>query len=89
MKSKPRTHAGEPILPRHPRWDEFIERLAGPEGCDFQNDQWTCSGELELTKRILREMGLEESSIDVSASYFKDHSAYCDCEVVINIGRAR
>ena len=89
MKPKPRTRADEPILPRHPRWDEFIERLAGPDGCDFQKDEWICSGELEMTRRILREMGLEDASIDVSTSYFKDHSAYCDCEVVINIGRVR
>jgi len=42
-----------------------------------------------MTRRILREMGLGDASIDVSTSYFKDHSAYCDCEVVINIGRVR
>ena len=33
------------MSPSHPRWDEFLERLCGPEGCDFKAKGWTCFGD--------------------------------------------
>jgi len=78
-----------PLLPRHPRWDEFIERLAGPNACNFQTDRWTCFGDMQFTTRILREMGLDEPSINVSTAYFRDHGGYCDCEVIFNVDHPR
>ena len=76
----------EPLLPRHPRWDEFIDRLEGPEGCDFHPDHWTCHGDLRAATAILGRMGLTERAVRVSVAYFKDHGGYCDCEVVFNVG---
>ena len=28
----------------HPRFDEFIERLAGPTACNFTKTKWVCTG---------------------------------------------
>ena len=43
--------------PSHPQWDEFIERLSGPEGCNFREDSngkltWSWKGG-ELARAIL------------------------------------
>lgn len=46
------------IVPRHPRWKEFVERLAGHEGCNFGKRGWTCFGDLRFTRHILAEMGM-------------------------------
>jgi Protein of unknown function (DUF2695) len=89
MEQQPAPPACQPILPRHARWNEFLERLASPEACNFHNDQWTCFGDMRFTQRILRDMGLDEYSIEVSTTYFKDHGGYCDCEVVFNVGPQR
>lgn len=77
-----------PILPRHPRWDEFIERLSGPEGCDFTDTTCVCAGgtDKRLSRRILARMGLSERAIAISLAYFEDHGGFCDCEVVLNVG---
>ena len=84
----------EPILPRHPRWEEFVERLCGPEGCNFiegrtvNETRWTCFGgkDKRFSHRILRDMGLSEQAIAVSLAYFEDHGGHCDCEVAFNVG---
>jgi hypothetical protein len=89
MYQKPPTSTVRPILPRHPRWSEFLERLAGPEACNFQTDRWTCFGDVRFTKRILRDMGLDEPSIELSTAYFRDHGGYCDCEVILNVDTTR
>ena len=77
-----------PILPRHPRWEEFIERLCGPEGCNFTDTSWTCHGgtDKRFCRRILAAMGLSERAILVSLAYFEDHGGFCDCEVAFNLG---
>jgi len=77
------------ILPRHPRWKEFVERLAGPNGCNFGEHGWTCFGDLRFTRQLLALMGMRPAPIDVCIAYFKDHGGYCDCEVIINVARAR
>ena len=43
----------------HPRWNEFIRRLAGPEGCNFRNydaEDWDCgaTGKGVHSVRVLR-----------------------------------
>ena len=87
------TPSAEPILPRHPRWEEFLDRLCGPEGCDFQEATmtWTCFGgtDKRFSRRVLAGMGLSERAIEVSLAYFEDHGGHCDCEVVFNVGEAR
>ena len=85
MQHKKAPATRRPLLPGHPSWGEFIERLAGPEACNFRTDGWTCFGDLRFTTRILREMGLDEPSIDASAACFKGRGGYCDCEVIFNV----
>jgi hypothetical protein len=84
------------MSPNHPQWDEFLEELDGPQGCNFHlavpDDQnslrWTCvSGkERPLSRRILAEMGLTPMEIEATLSYFSQHGGYCDCEVLFNVG---
>lgn len=74
----------------HERWDEFTERLAGPEGCNFRWDEddemhWKCAGgnDKSLAAGILLRMG----DIDIPASlvYFEEHGGHCDCEIIFNV----
>ena len=76
------------MLPRHHRWNEFVRRLLGPEGCDLQGSSWTCFGDVRFTKRILQNMGFDQPSIEVSTTYFKHHGGFCDCEVLLNVAHA-
>jgi len=78
------------MTPQYPRWTEFIERLGGPEGCDFKENEegettWCCAGgrDKALAEAILTAMG----DIDVVASltYFEEHGGHCNCEILFNI----
>ena len=83
----------ELMSPDNPRWEEFMERLIGPEGCDFKQKEpnnpktatWLCDGGINrpFAKAILEKMG----NIDIEASfkYFEDNGGYCDCEIVFNV----
>jgi len=75
----------EIMTKEHPRWNEFIDRLAGKEGCDFEEDSWKCSRETDkpLASKILKSMG----NIDVTGSlkYFEKNGGYCDCEILFNV----
>lgn len=82
--------APEPVIPGHPRWREFSERLVGPEGCDFREGDdgptWKCGGGTDKSKAtaILREMG--GADVDASLAHYEDHGGYCDCEIIFNVG---
>ena len=75
--------------PKHPRWDEFLFRLEGPEGCNFRKKAgklvWICGGGTDRSKAeaILKSM----VSIDIRASlkYFYDNGGHCDCEILFNV----
>ena len=79
------------MTPDHPRWEEFVVRLEGPEGLDFSlgpevnQARSRCSGGLDrpYARRILTAMG----GIDVKGSltYFEEHAGYCDCEILMNV----
>ena len=43
---------------------------------------------MRFAERILRYMGLDDQSVDLSLAYFRDHGGYCDCEVIFNVGAA-
>jgi Protein of unknown function (DUF2695) len=73
----------------HPRWEEFLERLEGPEGCNFREAApgktvWNCAGgdDKSLATAILTDMG---ASIEESLAYFEAHGGYCDCEILFNV----
>lgn len=76
----------------HPRWTEFIDRLAGKEGCNVRSSKkhgftWDCdnSAAFPLASKILTAMGASSGDIENSIAYFKEHSAYCDCEILWNV----
>jgi len=85
------------MTPDSPHWEEFISRLEGPEGCNFQADYddegeiiadtvtWECEGGEDKSKAaaILRTI----PKIDVAASlaFFEEQGGYCDCEIVFNV----
>lgn len=75
----------------HPRFAEFIERLSGPEACDFRHEPvtWCCKGGTDktFTVTILRNMGFGEDAIRSSCAYFEARGGYCDCEIVLNVDR--
>lgn len=81
---------------QHPRWREFVERLEGPEGCNFRerlddngepiaNDiVWDCTGQDKgHATKILSTM--EGIDIVGTLAYFEDHGGYCDCEILFNV----
>lgn len=82
-----------PMTPQHPRWDEFCERLEGPEGCNFVEADnelkaaWTCDRSLArpLATAILFAMGLTVEDVAGSLEYFEAHGGYCDCEILFNV----
>jgi hypothetical protein len=78
--------------PQHARWQEFVTRLEGPEGCNFRKDKsgqitWKCEGgrDKRLAIAILRQMA--DIDLDASVNYFESNSGYCDCEILFNVGR--
>jgi hypothetical protein len=82
------------MTPVHPRWDEFCDRLEGPEGCNFKEKKpgdaksvtWKCSSSTArpLAKAILEDMGMD---VKKSLSFFEKHGGYCDCEILFNVER--
>jgi hypothetical protein len=77
----------ERIVPWRPRWDEFIDRLSGPDACNFNADTWTCFGDTRSAEKVMADMGLEPAWIYESLRYFRKQDAYCDCEIVLKVGR--
>jgi len=76
------------MTPRHPRWNEFTERLEGAEGINYRVDgngkgEWKCHGNHKLAISILETM--EDIDIPKSLKYFEKHGGYCDCEILLNV----
>ena len=81
----------------HSRWKEFLYRLEGSEGCNFQGNfddegelitesvTWECSGgnNKDFAIAILFDMG--NIDIEKSLKYFEDNGGYCDCEILFNV----
>lgn len=76
------------MTPEHSNWDDFVERLEGPEGCDFEGggNTWKCRGGTDKTfaTAILTDMGMD---VEASLKYFEKHGGYCDCEILFNVDR--
>jgi hypothetical protein len=83
----------EIMSPKHPRWEEFKERLEGPEGCNFQEKDpgnpatatWTCGGgeKKDFAAKILQSM--PEIDIEGSLRFFESQDGWCDCEILFNV----
>ena len=80
----------EAMTPEHPKWEEFIGILEGPEGCNFREVDgttlWDCAAgnSKEHAHRILGDF---KPPVDVwnSLRYFDTHGGYCDCEIIFNV----
>jgi hypothetical protein len=79
------------MTPDHPKWEEFMERMTGPEACDFKEDPkrghtWICKGgnNRDFAKKILADMGAD---VEASLDYFSEHGGHCDCEIAFNVDR--
>lgn len=70
-------------------WEQFFDRLAGPEGCDFKEEPdftWHCSGgnDKPITKAILEDMLDDEGERDRVLALVDVFGGHCDCEVILN-----
>jgi Protein of unknown function (DUF2695) len=80
------------MTPIHPRWDEFMDALEGPAGCNFRetippDSTWDCDNtpHRPIARRILRRMGGNTEEIDQSLGYFNAFGGHCDCEIAFNV----
>ena len=67
--------------------EKFLERLEGPEGCNFQEDEtWQCEGGLDksLSRAILYNMGITKKEIKEFLNECEKLGGYCDCEILFN-----
>lgn len=79
------------MTPKHDKWNEFYDRLVGPEGCNFTQDdphdigtlKWKCYHNHDFSISILKT--IPNVDVDKSIEYFKSNGGYCDCEVLFNV----
>jgi hypothetical protein len=82
------------MTPDHPRWDEFCERLEGPDGCNFVDADngvkatWRCNHDYYAASEILTAMGLDAADVIWSLRYFAERGGHCDCEILFNVDQA-
>jgi hypothetical protein len=79
----------------HPQWRNFIERLAGSEGCNFRiaeaweeaddAETFDCDGTFSIAERVLAEYDVD---VDASIKYLEDLGTSCSCSLVLNFGSA-
>jgi hypothetical protein len=83
------------MTPDHLRWQEFYDRLEGPEGCNFREKvpgdpttvKWDCTSKNDHTsaRKILAAMGFTQDQVDSSCEYFNSCGGFCDCEILFNV----
>ncbi len=80
----------EAMTREHPRWKEFLDRLCGEEGCNFQMEEgkpetttWECYHDYRFTQAILADIGTV--NILKSIEYFQKYGGFCDCEICFNV----
>jgi hypothetical protein len=87
-------HQRKPRMDRsHPQWEEFIERLAGSEGCNFRiaelweeahdPETFDCDETFSIAEKVLAKYDVE---INSSIEYFEDLGASCSCSLVLEFG---
>jgi hypothetical protein len=85
------------MTPDHLRWEEFIQRLEGPEGCHFQGEYddkgelildsvtWECAGGDDKSKAAAILGTMPQIDLPASLTFFEKHGGVCDCEIVFNV----
>ena len=71
---------------------EFLERLEGPEGCDFKEETekgvtWKCKGGNDQTyaRKILNNMKIDKTEIETFLKKCSKLGGHCDCEILFNV----
>ena len=71
--------------------DEYFGRLAGPEGCNFHQDErgetvWHCGGGTDKSKSesILTQMGFDAGAVASMHELVDELGGHCDCEILWN-----
>lgn len=78
------------MKPGHPLWQEFCDKLEGPEGCNFREDNdgktiWNCPGGYEKPKATAILETMADVDINASLKFFTAHGGHCDCEILFNV----
>jgi hypothetical protein len=88
------TKSEEIMTKHHPRWEEYLRRLFGPEGLNFRFTEngsrvigcdCKCGRDKTITIGILKRMG--GIDIEKSIEYFEAHGGFCDCGILSFLGR--
>ena len=79
------------------QWAEFLQRLEGPEGCNFKDEPipdkpgethttWSCKGGMDKTraKIILAKMEILSADQYAILRYVEELGGHCDCEIIFN-----
>lgn len=67
------------MIPTHPLWDEFVERL------DEVVDECDSTADKPLARAILETM--PDIDVEASLAFFEEYGGYCDCEILFNVVR--
>lgn len=75
---------------QHSEWEDFLELLEGPEGCNFQGvareATWQCAGgRSKIKAEGILIAHWPDVDVGETLSYFEDHGGYCDCEILFNV----
>jgi len=81
------------------RIKKFLDRLEGPEGCNFREEvkgdpdtiTWTCDGiprSRALAKKILTNMNVTQEEQEEVLAICEANGGYCDCEILFNAKEA-
>ncbi|TXT57200.1 MAG: hypothetical protein BAJALOKI2v1_520027 [Promethearchaeota archaeon] len=64
---------------------KFLERLGGPEGCQFMGFQWRCGGnDYIFARKVLNEMKVDKEIQDKLLEICYEFGGHCDCEILMN-----
>lgn len=73
---------------------EFLNRLEGPEGCNFHRTdpsdvnttKWTCFGgnDKRFARKILNSMNIGKKEIEEFLQHCDELGGHCDCEILFN-----
>ena len=64
---------------------EFLHRLGGPEGCNWNRGTWRCgSPKFKYSRIILNRMKIVKMDQDLLLEICKDYGGFCDCEILLN-----
>ncbi|MHA1932631.1 MAG: DUF2695 domain-containing protein [Promethearchaeota archaeon] len=64
---------------------EFLDRLSGYEGCQYNGVEWRCGGpEFNFSRKIMNLMKIPSEEQTAFIALCKNYGGYCDCEILMN-----